>query len=267
MDVKKFGATVERINKKYGAGTIFLLGSKYQSSQLPKKPTGIAALDEVIGGGLPEGRLIEILGRESAGKTSLLYHIMGQYKARLFVNMEGTFDPERAAVFGNVVGKGAFFLSRPYWGEACWDIVEGAAESGIPLIGIDSVPAMIPKAVYEEKNIDHNARLGAVAKLMSERLPVLAAKAEKSGSTVVFVNQLRDTIGAMPFAEQTHTPGGRALKHWLSLRLEVAHRGFITKKNQKVGIISRVLVKKSKVGNPGGICELELIWGTGFKNA
>lgn len=264
LDTRKLLATIERLEKQYGKGIVYRLGAK-KRNRIERLSTGVPQLDAIIGGGLPKGRITEIYGRESAGKTSLLYALMGRQKVRAFIDMEGTLEEDQAAVFGNVVGSN-FFVSRPYWGEQAWDVLLGLAEAGIPLIGIDSVPAMIPRAVFERKDASVQDRLGAVAKLMSDLLPRLAAICDKTGSTVVFVNQERDNIGASLWQEQTRTPGGRALKHMCSLRLQLAHRGFITKKAKKVGMITKVRVKKSKVSEPQGECEIEHVWGKGFVN-
>lgn len=263
LDTRKLAQVLERLETRHGKGIVHKLGSK-RAKKLDRWPTGIPQLDSIIGGGIPKGRIIEVFGKESAGKTSLLYYLMGLHSVRGFLDMEGTVDEKQAAVFGNAVGSN-FLLSRPYFGEAAWDIAIGLAEAGVPLIGIDSVPAMTPRAVFEKKDASEESRIGAVASMMTKLLPVLAANCDKTGSTVVFINQLRENIGGFKWGETEHTPGGRALKHWASLRLQLGHRGFITKRGKKVGMITKVRVRKSKVSEPEGVCEIQHIWGEGFK--
>lgn len=262
LDTRTLAKVLERLEARHGKGIVHKLGSS-RAKKLDRWLSGVPQLDAIIGGGMPKGRIVEIFGKESAGKTSLLYQLMGQHSVRGFLDMEGTVDEGHAAVFGNAVGSN-FLLSRPYFGEAAWDIAIGLAEAGVPLIGIDSVPAMTPRAVFEKKDASEESRIGAVASMMAKLLPVLAAQCDRTGSTVVFINQLRENIGGFAWGEQEHTPGGRALKHWASLRLQLGHRGFITKKAAKVGMITKVRVRKSKVSEPEGVCEIQHIWGKGF---
>jgi recombination protein RecA len=269
-DQEKLADTLRKLNKKYGAGFVYQLGTKYENAVIERISTSLPDFDSIIGGGLPVGRIIEIYGKESAGKTSLLYHLCSLFRIRGFVNMEGSFDPERARLFGNAVNQKGFILSRPEWGEQAWEILFGLVDSGVPFIGLDSVPAMVPKSAWEnveigKKDKPNIVQMGAVAKMMSERLPILAAKAEKTGSIIVFVNQVRDNIGVL-WGDTETTPGGRALKHYASLRIQVARKGTVVKKGKEVGIISAIRVRKSKVCSPGGRAELELRFDTGYAN-
>lgn len=272
VDLDKLAEALRRINKKHGQGTIYQLGSKYEDAAISRITTKLLDFDSIMGGGLPAGRIIELYGKESAGKTSLLYHLCSLFRVRAFINMEGTFDSDRARLFGNSINEKGFLLSRPKWAEQAWEVLFALVNAGVPFIGLDSVPAMIPKAAIEAVDagkLDKNQQMGAVAKTMSEKLPILAMRAEESGTCVVFVNQVRENIGVL-WGDTETTPGGRALKHYSSLRIQIARKQTITKtikgKPTELGIISVLRVKKSKVCAPGGRAELELRFDSGYKN-
>lgn len=265
------------INKKEGEGTVYTIGSKNANLQIKRWSTGIEDLDAIIGGGMPEGRVVEIFGPESSGKTTLLYHLCGLHSLCLDIPIEGTFDAERAKVFGNRPKQMLVF--RASYGEDAFNKTIQFGKAGIPLIGIDSVPSMIPKDDAEkvlksaEKDSIEEQRIGGTARLMNKYLPVVEEIIEITGTTLIFINQVRDKMNAMMFGEKTDTPGGRKLKHACSLRIQVARRAWIeipnkdprnSAKTEKVGLIMKCKVVKSKVCNPQGECEIPLFFDRGF---
>lgn len=265
------------INKKEGEGSIYTIDSKNSNLKINRWPTGIEDLDNIIGGGIPEGRVIEIFGPEGSGKTTLLYHLCGLNELCLDIPIEGTFDAERAKIFGNRPKQ--MLVYRAKYGEDAFNKTIQFAKAGIPLIGIDSVPSMVPKEDAEkvlksaEKDSIEEQRIGGVSRLMNKYLPTVEEIIEVTGTSIIFVNQVRDKIGAMMFGEKTDTPGGRKLKHACSLRIQVARRAWIeipnknphnSAANEKVGFIMKCKVVKSKVSNPQGECEIPCFFDRGF---
>lgn len=266
------------INKKEGNGMLYSLGSKSANLNIPRWSTNIADLDSIIGGGMPEGRIIEIYGAESAGKTSLAYHMCGLHELCLDVPIEGTFDADRARVFGNRPKQ--MLIYRADYGEDAFNKAIKYAQLGIPLIVIDSVPSMQPKEDVEKmlsavnKDAEAEFRIGGIARLMTKYLPALESVIEQTGTTVVFINQIRDKMGmVMPFGDTTTTPGGHKLKHACSIRIQVSRKQWIdipnknpfnTAAKERIGIIMKCKVVKSKVSNPGGECEIPMLFDRGF---
>ena len=270
-------ALCNSINKKEGEGSIYSIGSKNANLKIKRWSTGIEDLDAIIGGGIPEGRIVEIFGAESSGKTTLLYHLCGLHELCLDIPIEGTFDAERAKVFGNKPKQ--MLIYRAKYGEDALNKTIKFAKAGIPLIGIDSVPSMTPKEDAEkvlksaEKDSIEEQRIGGTARLLNKYLPTVEEIIEVTGTTVIFINQVRDKMNAMLFGEKTDTPGGRKLKHACSLRIQVARRAWIeipnkdprnSAKTEKIGLIMKCKVVKSKVSNPMGECEIPLIFDRGF---
>ena len=267
----------KRINQKEGDGTIYSLGSKYANMRIPRWSTGIEDLDAIIGGGMPEGRVVEIFGAEGSGKTSLLYHLASLHDLALDIPIEGTFDAARAKVFGNRPKQ--LLIYRASYGEDAMNKTLQFARAGIPLIGIDSVPSLIPKEdaekVYKaaDRGTIEEQRIGGTARLLTKHLPEIESVIEKTGTTLIMVNQVRDKMNAMLFGEKTDTMGGRKLKHACSLRIQVARKSWIEIPNkdprnsaskEKVGIIVKCRIVKSKVCNPMGECEIPLFFDRGF---
>lgn len=265
------------INKKEGEGSIYSIGSKHANLKINRWSTGIEDLDNIIGGGIPEGRVVEIFGPESSGKTTLLYHLCSLHSLCLDIPIEGTFDSERAKVFGNRPKQ--MLIYRAKYGEDAFNKTIKFAKAGIPLIGIDSVPSMVPKDDAEkvlksaERDSIEEQRIGGTARLMNKYLPTVEEIIEVTGTTLVFINQVRDKMNAMMFGEKTDTPGGRKLKHAYSLRIQVARKAWIEIPNknphnsattEKIGLIMKCKVVKSKVCNPQGECEIPLIFERGF---
>lgn len=264
------------INKKE-QGSVYTIGSENANLKINRWTTGIEDLDEIIGGGMPEGRVVEIFGPEGSGKTTLLYHLMSMHNLGLDIPIEGTFDEDRAKIFGNRPKQ--LLVYRARYGEDAFNKTIKFAKAGIPLIGIDSVPSMVPKEDAEkvlksaEKDSIEEQRIGGTARLMNKYLPTVEEIIELTGTTLIFVNQVRDKMNAMLFGEKTDTPGGRKLKHACSLRIQVARRAWIeipnknpknSATNEKIGFIMKCKVVKSKISNPMGECEIPCFFDRGF---
>lgn len=265
------------INKKEGKGSIYSIGSDNANLKINRWSTGIEDLDIAIGGGMPEGRIVEIYGPESSGKTTLAYYLCSLHNLCLDIPIEGTFDSERAEVFGNRPKQMLIYRAR--YGEDAFNKTIKFAKAGIPLIVIDSVPSMIPKDDAEKvlksamKDSIEEQRIGGVARLMNKYLPVLEEIIEVTGTTIIFINQVRDKMNAMMFGEKTDTPGGHKLKHASSLRIQVGRRSWIEIPNKdphnvatskKVGLIMKCKIVKSKVSNPMSEVELPCFFDRGF---
>lgn len=265
------------ISKKEGEGSVYSLGGKNGVLRIPRWSTGLADLDAIIGGGMPCGRTIELYGAESAGKTSLAYHLCSLHEMCLVEPVEGSFDSDRAKIFGNRPKQMIVYRAR--YGEKAFNRAIRFAEEGVPLIVIDSVPSLQPKddidKIRKAVNTDseQEMRIGGVARLMDKYLPTLEDVIEQTGTTVIFINQIRDKMNALPFGDNIQTPGGHKLKHSASLRIQVARKGWIeipnnnpynTAAKEKIGLIMKCKVVKSKVCNPMGECEIPLFFERGF---
>lgn len=269
----------KKIDTKEGSGSIFSLGSDKSILKINRWSTAIEDLDHIIGGGMPEGRIIEIFGPEGSGKTTLGYHLSGLHNLALYIPIEGTFDASRAAVFGNRPKQ--MLVYRAKYGEQAMNKMVSFAEAGIPLIVLDSIPACKPKEDIDKlrKEINSgrddtsNDRMGGVARLLHKYLPVLEEVCEFTGTTIILINQVRDKMNALMFGDKTDTPGGRAPKHYSSVRIQVARRAWIEIPNkdirnsantEKIGMIMKCKVIKSKVCNPMMESELPIIFDRGF---
>lgn len=265
------------IDKKEGEGSIYSLGSRNDILKIPRWSTGIEDLDHILGGGMPEGRMIEVFGPEASGKTTLGYHLCGLHELCLYIPIEGTFDSERAKIFGNRPKQ--MLVYRAKYGEQAMAKMVSFAEAGIPLIVLDSIPACKPKEDLDKlkasinKGDITNDRMGGVARLMHKYLPVLEEVTEFTGTTIILINQVRDKMDAMMFGEKTDTPGGRAPKHYSSVRIQVARKGWIDIPNkdpnnsattEKIGMIMKAKIVKSKICNPMGEAEIPLMFDRGF---
>ena len=272
MDIEQIQRLCKDIEKKSGKGSIFTTGKETRLN-IPRWSSQIEALDNIIGGGIPKGRVIEIYGPESSGKTSLVYWLMSLHKLGLYIPIEGTYDEDRAMSIG--VKKKQMLVYRANYGEEALNAVRKFAKTGIPIICIDSVPACQPKEDIDklEKDVSNEARIGGVARLFSRALPAIVHICEETGTTLILVNQVRDKMNAMLFGEKEDTPGGRAIKFYSSVRIKVARRAWIEIPNknpavssdsEKVGIIMKAKVSKSKVSNPYGEAELPFFFDRGF---
>lgn len=272
MDLKEIQSICKDLEKKSGKGSVFLTG-KNSTLKIPRWSTNIKALDDLIGGGMPKGRIIEIFGPESSGKTSLVYWLMSLHSLGCYIPIEGTYDEERAKSIG--VKPKQMIVYRANYGEEALNAVIKFAKAGIPIIAIDSVPACQPKEDIDkiEKDSRNEMKIGGVARLFSKTLPSIVRICEETGTTLILVNQVRDKMNAMLFGEKDDTPGGRAIKFYSSVRIKVARRAWIEIPNknpeisselEKVGIIMKAKVSKSKVSNPFGEAELPFFFDRGF---
>jgi len=276
---EKIISLCKEIDKREGEGSMFTLDSEKANLKISRWSTGIEDMDHIIGGGMPEGRIVEIFGPEASGKTSLGYQLIARHKLGLYIPIEGTFDAERAKSFGNKSKQMLVYRAR--YGEQAMHKMLNFAEAGIPCIVLDSIPACKPKddvdkilkAIKSGSDEGVNERMGGVARLLHKYLPVLEEVIEFTGTTVILINQVRDKMDAMMFGEKTDTPGGRAPKHYSSLRMQVARKGWIDIPNknpynsanqEKIGLIMKTKVVKSKVCNPMRECEVPMLFDKGF---
>ena len=273
MNKEEIAKICKEFEKESGQGSVFKTGSKKSILQIERVSSGIEDLDEVIGGGLPKGRIIEIFGAESSGKTSLCYWLASLFKCSAYFPIEGTYDADRAKSIG--VQDGQMLVYRCNYGEQVLNTVLKLAKAGIPLILIDSVPACQPREDIEKlaKDAENETRMGGTARLFSKMLPIIVRECEKSGTILVLINQVRDKMNAMLFGDKDDTPGGRAIKFYSTIRIKVARRAWIeipnknpkiSAANEKIGMIMKCKVVKSKVNNPFGECELPLMFDGGF---